>query len=210
MIELKLGPRKVDLPFTVRLPNVTEEMFDHLVDEDTKAELFDGVMIVHSPATPQHDDIGGFIRALMRFFAELKKLGKVLGPDSLVRLKSGRKFAPDAYFIDQRRVPRRLPPKQFNGAPDLALEVLSPSNWEYDLEDKRRAYREAGVREIWLVDPGNQRVIVDRKRGKSYSTITLTEGRVHSSVITGFWIEAGWLWAEPMPAAIECLHQIVA
>jgi Uma2 family endonuclease len=210
MIELKLGPRTVNIPFTVRLPNVTEDVFDDLVDEDTKAELLDGVMIVHSPATPQHDDIGGFIRALMRLFANLKKLGKVLGPDSLVRLATGRKFAPDAYFIDQKRVPRRLPRKQFNSPPDLALEVLSPSNWEYDLDEKRTVYREAGVREIWFVDPVNEQVIVDRKRGKTYSTVTVTEGKVHSTVIAGFWIEAGWPWAEPLPSELDCLEEILA
>jgi Uma2 family endonuclease len=210
MIELKLGPRTVDLPFTVRLPNITEEMFDNLVDEDTKAELFDGVMIVHSPATAQHDDIGGFIRALMRFFAGVKKLGKVLGPDSLIRLTSGRKFAPDAYFIEQSRIPRRWSRKQFKGLPDLVLEVLSPSNWDYDLEEKRRAYRAAGIREIWFIDPSSRQVIVDRKRGRAYSTITRTEGRVHSSVLTGFWVEASWLWAEPMPSEAESLHEILA
>jgi hypothetical protein len=66
MVELKFGLKTVDLPYTVRLPRVTEEMFRELVDEDMNAELFDGVMTVHSPATLQHDDQGGFLRFLMR------------------------------------------------------------------------------------------------------------------------------------------------
>jgi len=45
-------------------------MFDEMVDEDTRAELLDGVMMVHSPATVQHDHVSGFLRALMSFYAE--------------------------------------------------------------------------------------------------------------------------------------------
>jgi len=62
MIEVKHGLKTVDVPYTIRLYGITEEMFDELVDEDTKAELLDGVMVVHSPATIEHDDVGGFLR----------------------------------------------------------------------------------------------------------------------------------------------------
>jgi hypothetical protein len=51
MIEVKCDIRSLDLPYMIQVYDVTEEMFDELVDEDTKAELIDGVMIVHSPAS---------------------------------------------------------------------------------------------------------------------------------------------------------------
>jgi Uma2 family endonuclease len=210
MVEVKLGPRTVDLPYTLRLYGVTEAMFDELVDdEDTKAELIDGVMIVHSPASPRHDDISGFLRSLMRCYTGAKGLGKVLGPDSLVHLRTCRKFAPDLYFIEQKRLPKRLPKKQFEGAPDLIVEVLSPFNRADDLEDKRPAYREAGVKEIWLVDPEEGQLIVDRRHRRSYTTTTAAGGRVTSTVIPGFWIDAAWLWAEPLPTDLECLQTIL-
>ncbi len=163
MVEVKLGRRKLDLPYTVRIPGVSEALFDELVDEDTRAELIDGVMIVHSPASMDHDDMGGWVRALMRFYADVKGVGKVLGPDSLVHLATCRRFAPDLYFLRRGRVPVPLP-KEFEGAPDLVLEVLSPSNRDEDLEDKRPAYRQAKVGEIWFVDLENRQVLIDRKR----------------------------------------------
>jgi Uma2 family endonuclease len=184
-------------------------MFDELVDEDTRAELIDGVMVVPSPASPRHVDIAGFLRTLMRCYTGRKKLGKALGPDSLIHLKTCRLFAPDLYFLEQRRVPKRLPKKQFEGAPDLIVEVLSPSNRGVDLEEKRPAYREAGVKEIWLVDPEKERVLVDRRRRGCYVTDTITDGRVASAVVPGFWIEAAWLWAEPLPGELECLQTIL-
>jgi Uma2 family endonuclease len=214
MVEITLSPgstsklRSVDLPYTIHLYGVTEEMFDDLVDEDTKAELLDGVMIVHSPATIEHDDIGGFVRTLMRMYARRKQLGKVLGPDSLVRLRPGRRFAPDAYFLKKDRVPPRKV-KEFEGAPDLVVEVLSPSNRDFDLEDKRQAYREAGVSEIWFLDPANEQVIVDSRRGKKYTERIVETGRITSTVLQGFWLEADWLWMEELPDDLECLEKIL-
>ena len=110
--------------------------------------------------------IAGFLRLLMRTYAAAKRLGKVLGPDSLIRPRPGRRFGPDVFFFEQQRVPRPLPEDLFEGAPDLVLEVLSPSNRDVDLELKRPAYRAAGIPEIWLVDPDERQVLVDRRRRK--------------------------------------------
>src|SRR5262245_56629239 len=101
MIEVKCGVTTIDLPYLIQVYDVTEEMVDELVDEDTKAELIDGVMIVHSPTSMEHDNIGGFMRGLMSFYGYAKGLGVVLGPESLIHLAPGRKCAPDVFFICQ-------------------------------------------------------------------------------------------------------------
>lgn len=208
MVEVKFGLRAVDLPYTLRLFGVTDEMFDEMVDEDTKAELIDGVMIVHSPASLRHDNVAGFLRSLMRFYAADKSLGSVLGPDGLVRIKKGRRIGADIFFLDKDRVPTPLP-KEYKGVPDLFVEVLSPSNRDEDLEEKRPLYREAGVKEIWFVDPEGREIIVDRRRGRRYISKTIRTGRVESTVIKGFWIEAEWLWTDPLPNDMQCLRDIL-
>ena len=208
MIEVKRDTETVNLPYTIRLYGVTEEMFDELADEDTRAELIDGVMIVHSPASATHDDVSGFVRALMSFYADVKGLGKVLGPDSLVRLAAGRKCAPDVFFIRQERVPIPLP-KEFEGAPDLVVEVLSPSNRYDDLHDKRSVYHAAGVGEIWFIDSERHQVLVDRQHVGGYAEEVITTGRVSSHAVAGFWLQASWLWAEPLPNRFLCLQEIL-
>jgi Uma2 family endonuclease len=209
MVELSLGLRTVDLPFMVWVPDVTDEMFDELVDEDTKAELIDGVMIVHSPASMHHDQVNDFFRTMARLFVKRRKLGSVFGSDSLVRLAPRRRFAPDMYFLSRGRLPPGRPPKEFNGVPELIGEVLSPSNRRHDLEVKRPAYRSAGVQEIWLIDPQKERVTVDRRRGQRYTTTTRREGRIESKVIPGFWIDVSWLWEDELPDELDCLGEIL-
>ncbi len=99
--------------------------------------------------------------------------------------------------------PRR--PKLFDGAPDLLLEILSPSNRAIDLEEKRPAYRAAGIREIWFIDPAEERVLVDRKSGRGYVEEVYTSGRVESQVLKGFWLDVGWLWREELLDEWECV-----
>lgn len=208
MAEIKFGPRTIELPHMIRIPEITEAMFDELVDEDTKAELIDGVMIVHSPASLDHDDVAQFVRGLMRWYAGSKNLGKVLGPNSLIVPARARQFAPDWYFLSNRIVPRKFG-KKFRGVPEMVGEVLSPSNRGYDLEEKRLYYQDAGVEEIWLVDPYEMQVIIDRRKKRSYTTTTVTHGRVSSSVLNGFWIDAAWLWSEPLPNEMACFNKIL-
>ncbi|MHB1422639.1 MAG: Uma2 family endonuclease [Gemmataceae bacterium] len=208
MVELKFGLRTVDVPYTIRLYGVTDEMFDEMVDENTKAELIDGVMIVHSPASLRHDNVAGFLRTLMRVYTADKGLGLVLGPDGLVRIRPGRRVGADIFFLTQERVPNPLP-QEYEGVPDLFVEVLSPSNRDEDLEDKRPLYREAGVKEIWFVDPEGEEIIVDRLRGRRYVAKTITTGRVESTVIKGFWIEADWLWTDPLLNEMQCLRDLL-
>jgi Uma2 family endonuclease len=131
MVELKFGLRTVDVPYTIRLYGVTDEMFDEMVDEDTKTELIYRVMIVYSPATLGHDNVAGFLRTLMRGYAENRELGLVLGPDGLVRIKKGIRVGPDLFFLTKERVPNPLP-KEYNGVPDLMLELLSLPKSEVD------------------------------------------------------------------------------
>jgi Uma2 family endonuclease len=208
MIEIKCGLKSIDLPYMIQVYDVTEEMFDELVDEDTKAELIDGVMIVHSPASMEHDNIGGFVRGLMSFYGDAKELGVVLGPDALIHLAPSRKCAPDVFFTRQERVPMPLP-KEFEGVPDLVVEVLSPSNRRYDLRDKRLIYREAGVPEVWFIDGAFQQILVDRRQADSYAEKIVTDGKVFSDALQGFWVNASWLWAKPLPNRFVCLEEIL-
>src|SRR5262249_49519908 len=151
-------------------------------DPDTRAELTDGVMIVHSPTTMLHDRVRRFVGELMNGFADERDLGEVFGPNSLFRPKKGRRYGPDLYFLETFRIPIPLM-RVFLGVPDLAVEVLSPSNRDYDLEEKRPIYQSHGIKEIWLIDPDQRFVIVDRRglRGK-YRSLEVSEGRVRSMV----------------------------
>lgn len=72
---------------------------------------------------------------------------------------------PDAAFIARENVPATGPPVGFwSIPPDLAVEIVSPSNSSAEIEDKVHEYLAAGSRVVWVVDPGLRGVTVYRSR----------------------------------------------
>jgi Uma2 family endonuclease len=208
MVELTLRRRVVELPFSVRVSGVTERLYDELVDEDTKADLVDGVMTVRSPATLRQDEVAGFLRTLMLLYANERRLGAVCGPHSVVQPAEGRRLMPDVFFVEAGRMPRPTPPS-FDGTPDAVLDVHALSALRHDFRYKVVAYQEAAVREIWVVDLEAETVEVSRRLGRQYRSTTRHRGPVRSRVMAGFWLDAAWLWADPLPSEFRCLRQIL-
>ncbi len=206
--ELIYRNKVIEPPYLIRKYGVTEEEYDRLTDEDTKADLFDGVLIIHSPASTRHEDLFGFLFPLMRIYAEEKQLGKVLGSRATMHLEYCRMFEPDILFVRKERV-EMLKEKQLEGAADMVVEILSSWTRDYDLREKRQVYQEAGIDEIWFIDGEEQKIVADRKSGEEYSTATITSGKVKSEVVQGFFVQADWFFEEILPNPLLCLQQIL-
>jgi Uma2 family endonuclease len=89
------------------------------------------------------------------------------------------------------------------------IEIASESDPELDYREKLPRYREAGIREIWIVDPFKNEVLAETKTAMGYASRTLSTGRLDSQVIPGFWIEVSWLWQKELPSTFDCLRKIL-
>ena len=194
-------------PTVVSSSKVTWEEFLAQADEDTWAEWVNGEIRVMSPASNRHQDLVGFLSALMRFWAETFHLGVVRAEPFLVRLPEPLPArAPDILFVATPHL-HRLQPNYLDGPPDIAVEVISPDSRIRDRGEKFYEYEQAGVGEYWLIDP-------DRKQSEFYRLgedgiyrlVPLEEGGVfRSEVLEGFWLEVAWLWEEPLPPLMDVL-----
>ena len=139
-------------PRLEELDRLTDEQFLELAPEKPKAELIDGVMIMHSPATVLHEGQQLFLLTVLHLYVEVRQLGIVLGPNAPVRISPGQIFSPDVMFItaERRHIANE---KEVQGAPDFAAEFLSASTARYDRGRKREVYEQAGLHELWLIDP---------------------------------------------------------
>lgn len=117
-------------------------------------ELVEGVLVEKSMGYLESRIAVILIHLLESFLSE-NDLGVLTGPDSAVRLEPGLVRAPDVCFISWDRFPNRaLPEEQIpDVAPDLAVEIISPSNTEAEMRRKVREYLAAGSRLVWLIDP---------------------------------------------------------
>jgi Uma2 family endonuclease len=102
-----------------------------------------------------------------------------------------------------------LTTRRLQGPADPVIEIASDSDPGLDLREKLPRYREAGVEEMWFIDPFTQAIRVETKGPGGYTSRTLASGRLASGVVPGFWIEAAWLWREPLPSTLACLRDIL-
>jgi len=202
----------LNVPVLLR-DRMTEEEFFHLCGEDTKANLIDGVMIVESPASYTHERVFRFLLTLLMVYVRRRNLGQVLGSRTATRLEAGHIYEPDLLFVRRERE-SIIGENQVNGAPDLVVEILSASTYQYDVGAKRQGYERNGVKELWLLDPygqeGTQMLVRDEGTGK-FNEVPFTGDVYHSTVIPGLWLQADWLWpgeGEAHPDVIEVLRQL--
>jgi Uma2 family endonuclease len=139
----------------------TYDDFLRLPDDGRRYEIIEGVLYVTNAPSYEHQfTVTEIVRQLANFVIE-RSLGVVLAAPFEVHLPGGiaKPVQPDVLYITAERQPH--PGDQvFEGAPDLIVEVLSPSSVRVDQFIKFGIYEQAKVREYWLVDPKTRSIEV--------------------------------------------------
>jgi Uma2 family endonuclease len=151
-------------------------------------ELVAGELKMMSPAGSRHGQIGMKLGILLGSHVLRHRLGIVFDADTGFRLKNEPDTvrAPDVAFVRAERVPAEgLPAGYFPGAPDLAVEIVSPSDSLMDVEDKVAEYLVTGSRLVWIVNPKHHRVTVHSLGARS-RVIGVDDRLDGGDVIPGF------------------------
>ena len=159
-------------------------------------ELIDGTLV---EKTMGQEESGLAVRLIIFLgnFVLQYKLGKIFGADGPSRLFPGQVRLPDVWFVTRERM-RSLTDRKapiLDLAPDLAVEVLSKSNTNAEMERKLREYFAAGTRLVWYVDPKTRTV---RAFTSPDSVITLNDDQTldGGEVLPGFTLNLRELFAE--------------
>ncbi len=189
---------------------ITFDKFYDLVDETTKADLLDGRIVRDSPAVPRHALIVTWLTSLINIYAEKFDLGTVLGATTTVRLTKYQAPEPDVLFIRKSRL-AIIGERYVDGPPDLCVEVISRTSEKLDRGRKLVLYADHGVQEYWIIDPLHGSVEFYQNQQGEWVTIKPdSQGRLHSHVLPGFWLNPDWLAADPLPPVLEALEEICA
>lgn len=127
--------------------------YQNLPNDGRRYEIIRGVLFVANAPNMDHQFTVTALAAEFYHFVKAQNLGRVYVAPCEVHLSEVSKpVQPDIFFIRQERMPE--PRAQFfAGAPDLVVEVISPSSIRLDRVTKFTEYEQTGVREYWLVDP---------------------------------------------------------
>lgn len=167
----------------------TYQDYLRLPDDGYHYEVIRGELYMTAAPTIKHQDAVRNLLVALHLFVRERRQGKVYDSPVDVRLSEQTVVEPDIVFISRERL-SIIKESSIEGAPDLIIEVLSPSNWVVDRRDKFVVYEAAGIGEYWIVDPDAQTVEVYSLRQDRYALLERYEPgqRVQSELLTGFQI----------------------
>lgn len=173
-------------------------------DENERIEIIDGEAVMMAPPTVRHQRISREIFRQLANYLEGKKCEVFAAPFG-VRLfeKDGDRLEdvdtmvePDISVVCDKN---KLDKNGCKGAPDMVIEILSPSTLRHDRLVKLGLYQRAGVREYWIVDPENRAVQVFLQDGNGSLKIHEEYGPgdvVKVNVLDGCFVELGKVFTE--------------
>ena len=159
-------------PFILKSEGYSFQEFLEISNERGKWEILEGTVVMHSPASFGHEEIVS--RIITEFSNKLSDIGKVFASNAVYRLGRKTGLAPDVSFVKKERL-HLVKKSYFQGPPDIAVEVISRSTQNYDLQEKLPIYMKAGVPIIIYVFPDERKVVVWERKKKEYKESTYTK-----------------------------------
>ena len=158
--------------------------------EDERYELLDGELVRLETPPIAHQRVLVDLGSSMALFVEESELGEVLPIPTDVVLSNTDVVQPDLLFVSNERS-HIITEQNIQGAPDLVVEILSPSTANRDWTIKRELYARHGVKELWMVDPDARIVWVMLLRDGDFELVGVYgEGQsVSSTTLEGFTVD---------------------
>lgn len=174
-----------------------------LPDDGRRYEIIDGVLYIANAPSMEHQFTVSEIHFHLKLLVREKQLGQVFTAPLEVHLsEASRPVQPDILFIRAERQPP-LGTQFFEGAPDLIVEVVSPSSIRLDRKTKFDAYEVAGVTEYWIADPKTRSVEVYTLARGEYALYGQYTGDelIISALLEGLQIKTSLLFQPPTTLA---------
>ena len=158
--------------------------------DDKRYELIEGELYMTPSPITNHQRISGRIEFELRKFVSENDLGEIFDAPYDVYFDDENVVQPDILFISKDRL-NIIGDKNLQGAPDLVIEILSESNAYRDLIQKKKLYSKHGVKEYWIVVPGEKTIDIYILKDKTYQLYkTLGEDdTLESQILKGFKME---------------------
>lgn len=172
-------------------PIITKQRYtyeDYLkLPEGAPYQLIGGELIMSPSPSLLHQMVLAELFNRLWNFVKAQNLGLVLCAPMDVYLSEAETYQPDIFFISAARN-RIISDKKIEGAPDLIIEILSPSTAYYDLKHKMKQYEVAGVQEYWIVDPEEKNIEVYRPVANRFQIFSEAQksGTAASGLLIGF------------------------
>ena len=158
--------------------------------DDKRYELIEGELYMTPSPITNHQRISRKIEFLLEKFVTENELGEIFDAPYDVYFDDENVVQPDILFISKDRL-NIIGDKNLQGAPDLVIEILSESNAYRDLIQKKKLYARHGVKEYWIVVPGEKTIDIHILKEKTYQLYKTLgqDDTLESQILKGFKME---------------------
>lgn len=165
----------------IKPPRTLLEVFQSL-PEGTLVQLIQNEIIMSPAPSFLHQQILADIQYELTILIKKKQLGIIVASPVDVWLNNKNIYQPDLIFISNEQK-HLIKNDGFHAAPDLIVEVLSPSTAKYDLEEKKDAYEQFGVKEYIIIDPADKTVTVYELKNEVFQVSYTGKAKVESKLL---------------------------
>lgn len=169
----------------------------NLPDHGGHCELVRGELRPMSPAGFEHGAVTINLGALLTVYIKTHRLGTTVAAETgfIIARDPDTVRAPDIAFVKKERIPASGRPLKFwVGAPDLAVETMSPYDTVFEVDEKVQEWLAAGTGLVWVLNPQQKTVTVSRG-DKSVQRLGIGDTLVGDAVVPGFQIAVGDIFA---------------
>lgn len=175
-----------------------------LPDDGNRYEIIGGKLIVSPSPTFRHQQVSMKLGNALDTFLSRENVGVAVAAPMDVRLSNHDVVQPDLLVVLHGKM-ARIESRGVIGAPDLVVEILSPSSIETDFLRKAKLYEQSGVREYWIVNPESEMVSVQLLEDDRFA-LAGEFGRgdtLRSTVLEGFELEIASIFPQPIDAPAQ-------
>ena len=184
-----------------------EEYMEHYAEDFH--EWIDGVVYKMSSVSLNHEKITGYLRELFSAYFALTTSGNVVSAPFVMVLDTiPSRREPDLQIILGENQ-ENITDTYMNGAADICIEVVSPSNQDTDYGAKFNEYEQGGVKEYWIIDPKRRIIRFNRLDEEGvYRDIPANNGIYETPLLPKLKIDTSVLWQKNMPNIIEVVNAV--
>jgi Uma2 family endonuclease len=157
---------------------------------ETRCEIIANELFMPPAPNTEHQDISRDLSVEILLFVKNKQLGKIYIAPFDVILDENNVVQPDIIFIANDNL-KYLTKRGFESVPDLLVEIISPSTYYRDNNEKKDLYEQFGAKEYWIVEPANKVIEIFTLQNGKYvlHQFVAEQGKVQSKLLQGFEVD---------------------
>jgi Uma2 family endonuclease len=175
-VDVSAIPQHFHTMLSTKARPITRHGYVLIPEGAPRQELIEGDLVIAPSPSSFHQDILLNLGTIFRDYLRANPIGKIFVAPLDTYLSDINVYQPDLLFIRKQNL-AIVEEHGVEGAPDLAIEILSKTTAKYDLGIKRSIYARTGVEELWIIDPTKRTLAVYRLTENSETPAATYKGK---------------------------------